>query len=121
MRALNTATLDGAAKNYAAAFGRPDLPHKRVEGRFTDGPTYVMEDFYRFDFKDEFEYLVEGIRARMGPATLAEFDALAASKFTPRSDETLADMLREKLAVDVDGEHIPGTIGMVRHGNREVA
>ena len=120
MRTLDTATLDLAAKDYAAGFLRPDKPHRRIEGRFIDGPSWVMENFYRFTMKDEFEYLLDGIRSRMGPATLVEFEALAAAKFTPRSDETLVKELREHYAVDIDGNHISGVIGKVRYGNREV-
>ncbi len=119
-RQLDTATLDLASKDYAAAFLRPDKPHRRIEGRFMDGPSWVMENFYLFTLKDEFDYILAGIKRRMGPDTLVEFEALAADKFTPRSDETLVEELKKHYAVDIDGNHIPGAIGKVRYGNREV-
>ena len=79
-RTLDTVTLDAAAKHLAVEFIRPDVKHARVEGKFTGGRAYVMQDFYNFTFKDEFEYLLNAIRGQLGPDALVEFDALAAEK-----------------------------------------
>ncbi len=113
-RTLDIRTLDAAAKHYAAEFLREDEAHKTVEGRFMHGPTYVMNNFVAFGFKDEHDYLVKKIQGMMGSDTLVAFNKLAKERFEPRSDELLADMLAEKLAIDVDGNHIPGLIGTTK-------
>ncbi len=119
-RALDTHTLDNAARHYAAEFLRPDVPHASVEGKFVGGRAYVLQDFFNFTYKDEFNHLLSKIRGQLGPDALAEFDALAKDKFTPRSDDVLSGLLAEKLAVDTDGNHIPGKIGTVRRDNRYI-
>lgn len=119
-RELNTATLDGAAKYFAVEFLKPDVKHPRVEGKFIGGRALVMQDFYNFTFKDEFEYLLTAIRGQLGPDAVAEFNALAAERFTPRDDAVLAKLLATKLAIDLDGNHIPGKIGTTNVGGRVV-
>ncbi len=119
-RSIDTGTLDIAAKHYAAEFLRPDVQHPHVEGKFIAGRAYVVQDFFNFTYKDEFEYLLPAIRSHMGQETLAEFDALAAEKFTPRDDAVFASLLDEKLAITPDGDHVPGRIGTVKVGSRVV-
>lgn len=119
-RTLNTSTLTKAARHYAAEFLRPDVPHANVEGKFIGGRAYVMQDFFNFTYKDEFGYILEAIRGQLGPDALTEFDAASAEKFTPRSDEVLADELANRLAVDLDGNHIDGKVGIAIVGTRTV-
>lgn len=119
-RTLLTDTLNGAAKHLAVEFLKPDVKHPRVEGKFIGGRAYVMQDFYNFTYKDEFEYLLAAIRGQLGPDAVAEFDALAAEKFTPRDDAVLAKELANRLAIDPEGNHIPGKIGTVNVGGRIV-
>jgi len=119
-RTLDTATLDAAAKHYAVEFLRPDVKHPNGKGKFIKGPAYVMQDFFNFFYKDEFEYLLTKIRGQLGPDTLAEFNALAAEKFTPRDDAVLAKLLADNLAITPDGDHIPGKIGRSNMGSRIV-
>lgn len=119
-RTLDTATLDVAAKHYAAEFLRPDVKHPNGKGKFISGRSYVMQDFFNFTYKDEFEYLLPKIRGQLGPDALAEFDVLATEKFTPRDDAVLAKLLADKLAITPDGDHIPGKIGTSNMGARVV-
>lgn len=117
MRTLDTKTLDAAALHYAVEFMKPDV--KSLSGRrFVGGASYVMQDFYNFDFKDEFEYLLEGIRGNLGANQLARFNRMA--DFDPRHQDDFEAILAEKLAIDPNGEHIAGKIGTVERGNRVV-
>lgn len=119
-RPLNTETLDGAARYYASAFMNADRmsPHG---DRAIDGPQFVMEQFYKFTYKDEFEYLLAQTKGWLGSKAVAEFDRLAGNVFKPRDEAVLRQLLRAKLAVDMDGAHIEGAIGTVEvHGKRLV-
>ena len=119
-RTLNTATLDLAAKTWAGHFNLPSQFSNKNEGTAIAGREWVMQNFYRADFKDEFEYLLPKFKARLGPESLDEFEADAAERFTPRSQETFKQLLSDKLAIDPDGNHIPGKIGTVVVGQTKV-
>jgi len=118
MRVLDTSTLKIAAEHYAVSFMRPDK--QNAIGRYIDGPSYVTQDFYRFNYKDEFDFMVENIRGNLGVLQIAKFDDLAAETFKPRSVEVFKQILSDKLAVDIEGNHIPGKVGTVQLGNRTV-
>lgn len=59
---------------------------------------WIVQQMYNFTFKDEHEYVVAAFRGLLAddPSSLAAFDAMAAAKFTPRSDEVFAALLEEK-------------------------
>lgn len=116
-RKLDVATLDGAARHYAGEWLRPDQKSPSGE-RFVGGPAYVLQDLYDFTYKDEFQHVLERVRGWMGAKALADFEASAKARFAPRDDAVLAHRLRERLAVDVEGNHIPGAIGTTQIGNR---
>lgn len=86
VRPLDTLTLDNAAKQYAAWFIADAAPFNR---------DWIMQQFYNFTYKDEFEHLVKGAREQMGPAALADFDARVA-KLEPRSTAVFHRLLAEK-------------------------
>lgn len=119
-RELDTATLDLAARQWAGQFMQPDVFSNNDPEIAIAGPSWVMQSLFNADFKDEFEYLLPRFKAQLGPDTLREFEELAAARFTPRSDEVLAEKLAEKLAITPDGAHIPGKIGTVQLGSRTV-
>lgn len=119
MRALDTKTLDAAAQHYAVEFMKPDQRSPK-DTRYIAGPSYVMQDFYNFHYKDEFEYLLEAIRGNLGLKQLQKFDEMSKDRFTPRQDSVLEDELANRLAVDTDGNHIPGKIGTSQYGRRIV-
>ena len=119
MRTLDTATLNQAARDYAGMWLQPDL--KSPSGKlFVSGPGRVLQDLYNADFKDEHEYLVRGIKEWMGAKALAEFEGLTKARFAPREDAVFHQMLRERLAIDMDGNHLVGSIGTVQLGSRIV-
>ena len=55
-RALDTATLDAAAKYYAAEFIRDRAPRDR---------DWVISEFYKFAYKDAFGHLLDRIRGEV--------------------------------------------------------
>ena len=119
-RTLDTITLNAAAKAWAGQFLLPTQYSKKHEDVAISGPEFVYQCFYNMHYKDEFEYMRPKFRAQLGADALVEFDAEAASRFTDRDDAVLADLLAEKLAITPSGDHIPGKIGTVVFGSRQV-
>jgi hypothetical protein len=81
---------------------------------------FVMQQFFNFTFKDEFAYVLAAIKGELGSTALNDFERRAKEIFKPRKDQVFEDLLAERLAIDVDGQHIPGTIGAVQVANRVV-
>lgn len=120
-RELATDTLDVMASYLASEFMRPDRRNSMLEGFWEGGPEFVLQEMYKFTFKDEFSYLVRMIRENLGPTSRAKFDKAADDRFKPRSDKLFHELLADKLAIDPDGEHIKGKVGStVLHGMRVV-
>ncbi len=119
-RTLDTTTLDMAACAWAFHFALPTTYSKRNPEIAIAGREWALQSLYMADFKDEFEHLIEKFRAQLGPEPLADFERVVAKRYTPRSDEVFAELLAEKLAITPDGDHIPGMVGTVVVGNRNV-
>ncbi len=119
-RLLDTATLNAAAKTWAGHFNLPSTFSNKNSENAIGGREWVMQNFFRADYKDEFEYLLPKFKARLGPDSLAEFEKDAMERFTPRSDTVFAELLSNKLAIDPDGNHIPGKIGTSVVGQTKV-
>lgn len=118
-RAMEVETLSNAAKHYASEWMR--LDRMSPSGKFfIGGPSYVLQDLYNATYKDEHETLVVGIKEWLGGKALAEFESKAKEKFSPREDAVFHQLLRDKLAIDPNGNHIPGVIGTVQVGTRIV-
>lgn len=120
-RPVDTALWDRAAKHYAAEFLRPTRLSPTGSGRPVAGREYVLTDLYNLTYKDAHEYIVQKVKGYLGPDAVAEFEEEAKKRFTPRSDETFKQLLAEKLAIDPDGNHVPGKVGTVEVGRRVVA
>ena len=120
-RKLDTATLDEFARACAAHFPQESRYSRQNPEVATYGREWVLQSLVNLHFKDEFEHVVAAIKPRLGPEVLAEFEAEAAKRFTPRSDEEHAKQLAERLAITPDGKHIHGKIGKVIVGTRTVA
>lgn len=119
-RTIDTQTLDAAAHHYAGQWLAPD--RKSISGAvFVTGPSYVMQELYNATYKDEHEYLVRGVKEWLGGKALAEFEKRAKEMFAPRADAVFHALLKEKLAIDPNGNHIPGAIGTVQYGVRPIA
>lgn len=119
-RLLDTATLDGAAEFYAAEILRPSRLSRRDPAVALGGRDWVVQSLANATFKDEHDYLVAQMKEHMGAKSLNLFDQLAGDHFAPRDDGIFADLLREHLAIDPDGNHIEGAIGRVQLGNRVI-
>ncbi len=119
-RTLDTATLNEAAKVWAGHFTLPSRFSNRDSETAIYGREWALQSLFRADYKDEFEYLLPKFKARLGPDSLAEFEKEAMERFTPRSQETFEKILADKLAIDPDGNHIPGKIGTSVVGQTKV-
>lgn len=119
-RVLKTATLDAAAGIWAGHFLLPSQFSKNNPEVAIAGREWALQSLYKADFKDEFAHLQAKFKRQIGPDALAEFEAEAKDRFSPRDDQVFAGLLAEKLAITPDGEHIPGKIGTVILGARPV-
>jgi hypothetical protein len=75
------------------------------------------------DFDDEFEFLVRGdagIPAWLGVKPLTEFERRVNAEVRARDEARHVQRLREKLAIDPDGNHIAGAVGTVQVGVRPI-
>lgn len=118
-RELNTQALDTWARHLVANLMQSNAK-SRPDGPWIRGPEYVWQDLYKMRYKDAHEYVVAKIRGLLGPEALKEFDEEAKKRLTPRSDEVFHALLAEWLAIDKDGNHIPGKIGRGEKGRRVV-
>lgn len=115
MRKLDTHTLDAAAEYYAAEFRRKQRTHMN---RVVAGPNFVVQEFYKFTYLDEWEYLRKAIKEWLPSRVVKEFERMGGNIWKKRNERAFHKLLAEKLAVDPDGAHIPGRIGTVQRGNR---
>ena len=130
-RELDTATLDEFARCCAVHFPQESRYSKKNPKVALYGREWVMQCLFNLHFRDEFDHVVAAIRnginsgdeikPLLAAEKLAEFEAEAAKRFTPRSDKVLAEELALRLAITPDGKHIPGRIGNVLIGSRPVA
>lgn len=116
-RPIDTDTLNMYARQFAVWWiqgyetGRPDRDRE-----------WLGQQFWSFTFLDEFNYLVDRVPAHLTGDDLVKFTAMVSrlSTIEPRKDEVFRGLLSDKLAVDPDGEHIPGKIGTTVVGSRDV-
>ncbi len=109
-RILDTATLNLAAKTWAGHFNLPSQFSNKDSETAVAGREWVMQSFFRADYKDEFEYLLPKFKAHLGPDSLAEFEEDAATRFTERSEAVFEKILSDKMAIGPEGNQIPGKI-----------
>lgn len=118
MRPLDTLVLTGAATRYAKEFVKDSVVNS--VGRFVSGRSFVMEDLQRLTFKDEFQFIINHLEDNLAKDDLKDFRRFAGRKFTPRSDDTFEKLLARKLAINPNGDHIPGLVGTTQVGARVV-
>lgn len=108
MRVLTPETitaLDQWAADNAKLFAEDPAGqvHKDADGtkRVILDRGWIVQQMFNFTYKDEHEYVVAAFRGLLAddPASLAAFDAMAAAKFSPRSDAVFAALLEEKRPV----------------------
>lgn len=119
-RVLNISTLDGAARDYAGQFLLPTIWSPNNQGIAIGGREWVLQNLFNATFLDEHQYVLKAMREYLGAAALRDLDAEGAKRFTPRAEALFHQLLAERLAIDPDGAHIPGRIGQVVIGTREV-
>lgn len=113
MRTLDEYNLDNAGRFYAAEFLRatnfsrnPATPTLAIGGK-----GWMMNNLVNCHYKDDFDYLYEKVRANLGKEPLKDFETEFGKIQKPRSEKVFAKLLADKLAIDPDGNHIPGKIG----------
>lgn len=118
-RNLDTVTLIGAADHYAKEFPKATVINPNTK-RKVGGQGYVIQDFYNFTFRDEFDFLVQRIKEKLSQDDLEEFERIEKDQFEPRRDDVFEKLLLEKLAINPAGEHVLGHKGTTQIGNRVV-
>lgn len=120
-RKLKTEVLSEFARVCAVHFPQESRWSNKKPAKAIYGREWVMQSLYQLHFKDEFDYVLAAIKPHMGEATLKEFEKASEKAFSPRSDAVLAEELEKRLAITPEGEHVPGKIGNVVVGSRQVA
>lgn len=110
-RVMDVSTLDGAARDWAGEYLRNSRFSVATPGLAVGGKEWVLENFRKAGFLDEFNYLIEKFRRQLGPDTLADFNMEVGHRLEPRDPKDHEQLLAEKLAVDVHGVHLKGKIG----------
>lgn len=135
-RLLQTSLLDNVAKRYASHWlmedsrksektlqpGKIPVPGLVNVGKkaWVSGPEMVKQDLFNLTYKDEFEYVTQRMKDFLADKENAKFEKFLKG-LVPRDDKNLAYLLREHLAVDINGDHIEGAIGKVEVGVRLLA
>jgi hypothetical protein len=114
-RELDQFTLENYGKEFAYAWSKgfwPGFPERKRH--------WLGQEFYKFTFMDEFEYLVGAVSRHLRDDDLREFQKTISYLKTnfPRSDNVFGELLATKLAIDKEGEHIVGMIGTTKVGSR---
>lgn len=116
-RTLDTFTLRNYARQFSVWW---------IQGYLTGRPEHDKEwlkkEFYSFHYKDEFEFLIDAVRARLKGEDLDSFEKAIKdlNETSPRSDKVFEEELDTRMAIDKDGVHIPGKTGKVIVGSRIV-
>ena len=116
-RELDTQTLAACAQSYAASFMQTERRHGKL---LLAGPQFVVNDLYNLTYKDEFDFVLAEMREWLSARALKELDRMCENKFQARSEATFHELLRSKLAISPEGEHLSGQIGTVKVGSRLV-
>jgi len=120
-RPLEIETLRGASQHLASEWMRPD--RRSPTGKlFWGGRSFVLQELRNYTYKDEFDFMLSdegGIKGWLTGKALTDLED-AVRGLPPREDKTLIKLLAERQAIDLDGAHIPGKIGLVQIGSRFV-
>lgn len=116
--------LKGAADGFTAQTARRIERAKKTgetvtNKRLGSGRGFVRQELFNLHFKDEFEVVVDAIRDNLGPKAMADLEAVL-KDLPERKEDEFVKQLRERLAIDPNGNHIEGCIGKVQVGVRPV-
>ena len=118
-RALETAACAARGEFYAEQWLSRDEKDPTT-GKPRYGPAMVLRDLHNLAFKDEFEIVFEAMRGELGKNAWARFEAAWKKVAEPREDAVFHDLLKKKLAITPDGEHMEGVIGTTTVGGRRI-
>lgn len=118
-RNLNVEALTGRGEFYAFNWISPDVADPST-GKPRYGPAMVLRDLHHLSFKDEFEIVFEAMRGELGKNAWAKFEKAWKKKAEPREDKVFHELLKTKLAVTPDGQHMDGQIGSTVIGGRRI-
>lgn len=118
-RALNTATLAARGEFYAVQWLSPDIVDPTT-GKPRFGPAMVLRDLHNLAFKDEFDVVFEALNDNLGKSAWSKFEAAWKKIAAPREDGVFHELLKKKLAITPDGDHVDGIIGTTKIGGRRV-
>lgn len=120
MRPIMTDVLTTLATHFVKEFNRPSILSSNTKGLYISGRSYVMQDLYKMGFKDEHEFIVARMREELEGSLLTDFNRFAAERFEPRRDDVFAELLLKHLAMDPNGQHVQGAVGITQIGSRVV-
>jgi len=108
-RVLDTFTLNNYSKDFAAWWIQDRPPLTR---------DFLKKEFYKFTFKDEFQFLIGAVAKRLSGEDRDAFEQAIADliKKEPRSDKVFEELLLKKLAIDKDGNKVEGAVGTTQIG-----
>ena len=118
-RNLSVSVLEDRAKFYAYQWLSPDVTDPST-GKPRFGPKLVLRDMQNLAYKDEFNVVYANMNDLMGKKAWADFEKEFKKIATPREDKVLAQELKRRLAIDPDGNHIDGMIGVTKVGGRRI-
>lgn len=107
-RQIDERTLEDAGRYYAAQFTGGNEQRRE----------WVMRQFFNFTYRDEHAFVLAAAKDFLGRKALPDFENMADRVFAPRDPAVFEKLLREKLAISVDGDHIEGRIGSSKVGER---
>jgi len=125
-RALDTKTLRGAAIYWAEQYQKRDIPGLGTRdpekmGVWKGGRSLAMSQMYRCGTMDEFEYILTVMDEILENTVVrGEWERSKREYFSHRDPELHAQILADHYAIYPDGTHIPGKIGKVQVGQRQV-
>ncbi len=118
-RAFNSAACAARGEFYALQWLSAEVPDPTT-GKPRYGPAMVLRDLHNLCFKDEFEVVFAAMNDNLGIGAWAKFESAWKHHAEPREDAVFHELLKKKLAITPDGEHVDGVIGSTAIGGRRV-
>ena len=118
-RAFDSASCAARGEFYALQWLSPEVSDPTT-GKPRWGPAMVLRDMHNLAFKDEFDIVFAAMNDNLGKGAWGKFEAAWNKVAEPREDSVFHELLKSKLAITPDGEHVDGVIGTTAIGGRRV-